>query len=86
MNLGISLVLVFFWGLEGVAAGTLAAMLYQLIYMAIYDSRVLLNRSMRVFVKQILIDAFILGGLILLFALIPFQFEEIFRWVLGLFR
>ena len=84
MNFGISLILVFVLGLEGVAVGTLVAMVYQLIYMAIYDSRVLLNRTIWVFIKQILVDVVILGGLIFLVMFIPFQFEEFFRWVLGL--
>lgn len=85
LNLGISLVGVFLWGLEGVAAGTLAAMLYQLIYMAIYDSRILLRRPIWMFLKQILIDAVILGGVILLFNLIPFRSENLFSWILRLF-
>lgn len=85
MNLGISLILVFLWGLEGVAIGTLTAMLYQLIYMAIYDSKVLLKRTLWVFVRQIMIDMVILSGLILLVNFVPFRFEEFFKWLLGLF-
>lgn len=59
MNLLISLLAVRRWGLEGVAAGTLAAMVYQLAYMALYDSRALLGRSLGVFLRRIGIDALI---------------------------
>ncbi|MBQ9009301.1 MAG: polysaccharide biosynthesis C-terminal domain-containing protein [Clostridia bacterium] len=45
LNLGISVIAVQFRGLEGVAAGTLAAMAYQVVYMALYDNREILRRS-----------------------------------------
>ena len=42
-----------FWGLEGVAVGTLAAMAYQAVYMALYDTRVLLNRPYKVLLQNV---------------------------------
>lgn len=57
MNLLISIATVRLWGLIGVAIGTLAAMLYQTIWMAIYCSDRLLGRSKKVFTKQFCVDA-----------------------------
>ena len=56
INIVISVATVYFWGLIGVAIGTLIAMVYQTIWMAIYDSKTFLNRSIKHFVKQLIID------------------------------
>ena len=56
MNLTISVVCVFFWGLIGVAIGTLVAMVYQTVWMAIYNSRNLLKGTLPAFFKQIGVD------------------------------
>lgn len=84
LNLGISVIAVQFWGLEGVAAGTLVAMVYQLIYMAVYDTKVLLKRSVWVFIRNVLLDILIIGALILLANLFPLPVESWFRWLLDL--
>lgn len=86
LNLGISIIAVQFWGLEGVAAGTLIAMVYQLIYMAVYDTKVLLKRSGWVFFRNILLDIMTVGILILLAYLFPLPAESWFRWILALFH
>lgn len=52
MNIVISVAFVRFFGLVGVAAGTLAAMLYQTVWMAFYCSRNLIRASFSNFVKQ----------------------------------
>lgn len=59
MNLVISIATVKLWGLVGVAIGTLVAMLYQTVWMAIYCSDRLLGRNKTVFIKQFCIDAII---------------------------
>ena len=59
MNLVISIATVKLWGLIGVAIGTLVAMLYQTIWMAVYCSDRLLGRSKKVFIKQFCIDVII---------------------------
>jgi O-antigen/teichoic acid export membrane protein len=66
LNLVISIVTVKFWGLIGVAIGTLVALAYQTIWMAIYDSRHLLKWPIKHFVKHIIVD--ILTALIIVFA------------------
>jgi len=56
VNLTISIAMVFKFGLIGVAIGTLAAMLYQTIWMAYYDSKHLVHRSVMIFWKQFYVD------------------------------
>ena len=57
MNIILSVATVAIWGLVGVAIGTLAAMLYQTVWMAWYDSKNLIKWPFRNFVKQLLVDA-----------------------------
>ena len=57
LNIVISVVTVFFFGLIGVAIGTLVALGYQTIWMAIYNSKHLIKGEIKSFVKQIIIDA-----------------------------
>ena len=56
LNIVLSILLVNTFGLIGVAIGTLVAMLYQTIWMAIYDSNNLINWPIKNFIKQFLID------------------------------
>ena len=71
MNIVISVVCVKFWGLVGVAIGTLVSMLYQTVWMAYYNSRNLVKRSIRIFAKQCMVDALTVGC----YALIPIARE-----------
>ena len=56
LNIVLSILLVNTFGLIGVAIGTLVAMLYQTIWMAIYDSNNFINWPIKNFIKQFLID------------------------------
>ena len=56
LNIVLSILLVNSLGLIGVAIGTLVAMLYQTIWMAIYDSNNIINWPIKNFIKQSLID------------------------------
>lgn len=56
LNLGVSVATVPFWGLIGVAIGTVIAIGYQVVWMAVYDSKHLLRWSLRNFVCQMLVD------------------------------
>ena len=55
-NIVISVASVKMWGLIGVAIGTLVAMGYQTLWMAIYNSKNLLRWPLRNFLKQIFVD------------------------------
>ena len=56
LNIIISVACVFFFGLIGVAIGTLVAMVYQTIWMAIYDSKNIIAWPFKIFIKQIVVD------------------------------
>lgn len=57
MNLMLSVVTVSMFGLVGVAVGTLAGMAYQTVWMAVYTSKKVMNRSLLPFCKQLIVDA-----------------------------
>ncbi len=59
INLAVSIVSVYFWGLVGVAVGTLIAMIYQTAWMMIYNSRNLLCLPLKRILKQIGADILI---------------------------
>lgn len=86
LNFGISIIAVQFWGLEGVAVGTLVAMAYQAVYMALYDTRVLLKRPYKVLLQNAVLDLALIGLFMLISQIIHLPVEEIFRWVLGMIR
>lgn len=56
LNIVISVLTVRIWGLIGVAIGTLCAMLYQTVWMAVYDSKHILNTPINEFIKHIVVD------------------------------
>ena len=56
INIVVSVVLVFNFGLIGVAIGTLAAMAYRTVYLAWYLSRNIIYRDLKHFLKHILTD------------------------------
>ena len=56
LNIVISIIAVFNYGLVGVAIGTLVAMVFQTIWMAVYDSKYLIKWPLRNFFKQVAVD------------------------------
>lgn len=59
INIVISVVTVYRFGLVGVAIGTLVAMLYQTIWMAFYNSRSLICWSIIIFFKHMSVDVIV---------------------------
>lgn len=59
INIILSVATVKIWGLIGVAIGTLVAMAYQTVWMAIYDSRSILPGVLKSFAKHVGVDALI---------------------------
>lgn len=57
INVVVSIILVFHFGLIGVAIGTLVAMIYRTVYLAWYLRTNILNRSLRYFVQHLAVDA-----------------------------
>ncbi len=60
INIVISIVMVKKWGLVGVALGTVIAMFYQTVWMAIYNSRNFIKWPFKSFIKQIFVDIIII--------------------------
>ena len=56
INVVVSVVVVKYYGLIGIAMGTLVGMLYQTIWMTIYIYRAILNFSLKQFMKQLIVD------------------------------
>lgn len=75
MNVLISVLAVRRWGLVGVAVGTLAAMLYQTIWMAYYDSKNILDFPINRFWKHLFVDIIIV--IISIVATMPFSMKKI---------
>ena len=75
MNIVISVVLVYKLGLVGVAIGTLAAMLYQTFWMAVYDSRNLIKWPFKNFIKQFIVD--IITAMIMFFVNMVFDMSAV---------
>lgn len=67
MNIVISVACVKALGLVGVAIGTLVSMLYQTVWMAFYNAHKLVKRPIKLFAKQMSVDALTVA----LYALIP---------------
>ena len=57
LNIGISIPLVYWLGLVGVAIGTLVAMSYQMVWMGVYVSKHLIQRPVIKLIKRITVDA-----------------------------
>lgn len=56
INIVVSVVLVFRFGLIGVAIGTFAAMVYRTVYLAVYLSKHIIHRKLRHFLLHIAVD------------------------------
>lgn len=75
INVAVSILFVFYFGLVGVAIGTLAAMIYRTVYLAIYLKKNILYRKLRHFIKHIMIDACSASLLFMIVSLIPSFYE-----------
>lgn len=69
LNIIISLVLVNYFDLVGVALGTFVSMLYRLVYLSWYLSKNIVYRPVRIFIKQLFVD-----GISLIFILFSGHF------------
>lgn len=82
LNLVISLFAVHRWGLVGVAVGTLIAMTYQTIWMANYDSKFILKRPFRIFIKQLVIDIISVGLIFSCTRWIRLGEQDYYSWII----
>lgn len=82
LNIIISILTVYKYGLIGVALGTFVAMAYQTIWMAVYDSKNLLNWPIKNFIQQILVDCVITACIFLLTRWIHMNNLTYFSWII----
>ena len=86
LNIVISVVGVYFWGLIGVAIGTLVAMVFRTCQFAFYLSKNIMYRDIKYFIKHLVICFSILIGVYLIAKLyIPTTFDNWFTWILYAF-
>lgn len=80
INLGSSLIFVNYWGIEGVAVGTLLAMIYRLLQYVLYLKRNIIHRGTEIFWKKF-ISNLILGCInYLIFSNIIVKIDTYLTW------
>lgn len=80
MNIVLSVATVKLWGLIGVAIGTLAAMAYQTIWLAVYDSKKFIYWPLKKVCKQFLIDGVTFLGILLISKLFHLREATYLQW------
>lgn len=81
INLLISMCAVKRWGLIGVAIGTLVAMVYQTVWMALFNVRHLGVMQINQFLKQMIFDLLAVVILTVIVNQLPLQFDTVFHWI-----
>lgn len=85
INLLVSVITVKLMGLIGVAIGTFIAMLYQSVWMAIYNYKTIFKKSIKDFLKLMLIDCIIVIFAVIIMNLLPIEANTILNWVISAF-
>lgn len=83
INVAVSIVGVYFWGIVGVALGTLCAMTFRTVQYAWYLSENILERSFTVFIKRVGTSALSAALSVFVMKLLPeFVIDSYLRWIL----
>lgn len=83
INVVVSVVCVFIWGIVGVAVGTLAAMMFRTIQYAWYLSKNILHRSFGIFIKRVTVAMLISVASIITMKFLPgLNVDSYFSWVI----
>lgn len=82
INIVVSILFVNILGLAGVAIGTLLAMFYQTIWMAIYDSKNLIHWPINKFLKQICVDIISLALLVFISKILKINDISWIGWII----
>ncbi|MBQ5592788.1 MAG: polysaccharide biosynthesis C-terminal domain-containing protein [Clostridia bacterium] len=83
INVAVSIVGVYFWGIVGVALGTLCAMTFRTVQYAWYLSKNILERSFTVFIKRVGTSALSAALSVFVMKLLPeFVIDSYFMWIL----
>ena len=81
INIIVSVVAVFKFGLIGVAVGTIIAMFYRLVYLVLYLRNSILLRNCSIFVKNVIIDVLCFLVVFVTFKNITLHSYTYFEWV-----
>ncbi len=81
LNLGISMILVFRFGLIGVAVGTMTAELFYGIYLAWYLSKNIVNQPQKVVLMRVIVDSIAVAGMILSVSWIDAKASNFLEWI-----
>lgn len=81
INIILSIVLVIFYGLIGVAIGTLVAMVFQTVWLAIYSSKKIIHKNIVQFFKYIFIDIILFVGGYFAVKWINISCTNYFSWI-----
>ncbi len=82
LNIVISVLSVYKFGLIGIAIGTLFSMGYRAVYLSTYLSRRIIERKLFAFIKQVLIDATIALLTCVIILAIGYDVESLLDWVI----
>lgn len=82
INVVVSAICVFIWGIVGVAIGTLAAMAFRTVQYAWYLSKNILERKFSVFIKRVALSAAIsVSSFTIMFFLPAFEVNTYLKWI-----
>ena len=82
LNLSISIILVRSFGLIGVAIGTVVSLTYRTIYLGYYARQIIPQYSMKLFIRNIIVDAVEVLLILSITSFITVQVNNYFQWVL----
>lgn len=82
INIVISVLTVKAWGLIGIAIGTLAAMVYQTVWLAVYDSRNFVFWPMKAVVKQFAVDSVTAVCVVMLSGMLTMRSVSYISWII----
>ena len=82
INIVLSVLTVKAWGLIGVAIGTLAAMAYQTVWLAIYDSKHFVFWSMKSAIKQFAVDGITAVFIVVISGMLTMQSVTYLSWIM----
>ena len=82
INVVLSVILVKKLGLIGVAIGTLCAMTYRTVYFVIFLRKYILNRSVKIFIKQLFVDCLVISAIFVLTSWCRLASISFYSWIL----
>lgn len=82
INIVLSVLTVKAWGLIGVAIGTLAAMAYQTVWLAIYDSKHFVFWSMKSVIKQFAVDGITAVFIVVISGMLTMHSVTYLSWIM----